>query len=1443
MEDIANSKGFKYDAESTKGSAFTPHQKVIDEYTNLTTDLALYEQKELSKMDVQDRLRDWLEGKELERSVIKVKDQEGLDKEFARANEIRDKLQIKRIEFKTPKPRKETSGERPDNSTKGLKQARVKHEARVKNIKSGKATLDGFEKKLLDNGAKPEKVAELSQPIATKENELVRRDEVRSELIEEYNNKKRTELGLPTKKAEKPKQRILATDSTADFSNSVGQNMAILMGDLKIAENVKLTGKSDDFRSKIAERINRELGTNYTKSDIKPLFMQQMYGQMEKGLLKQVKGDKALFDGYERAMKEDYPAFYELSDALMKLADNNPKGEFKYNLPDGTEVSFSLKGKDSVKQKTGQTIEFGTGEYDKYSRALAPNIMHSIDGYIIREIGNRLGDMEIDSRAIHDALTFRTEHSDLVFRTALDVQKDLLKSNTLHDIMTQLGYKGEPLKKNTLTEDHLEKSLGKSMDFEHFANKYEEHDTPRDMTNDRLLEEDDLIREYFARNNVKLSGVNQLTDHMVTEAGFNTLKYSNARTTDDVYERAMVEALTGRKQPRIKVPEGKHFDRIQEEIFTEARAKAEKNPMLVGYLEGKRKFFDEKGNSLLSNNKTIQQIETEQMRQYRKQLKGMTTREIKQVTKLVKQKIRVKRLNKETVIAPDFKALSKQVKSWKPAKELTTSEAKAHNLVMKTELGERPRTSDYMTTWNEQLSSSPVYKEFNTLEVMRNVFRSESSRKAEIIANRVKKIPKKQQKDISVLLNSDYEAIRGMTKEKADSIWKNAGSLRRLIWKEINDGARALTSKSEQYGAYLNNATLIAERYNLDKSAIKLIDQLISIKAMKDNNGWEALNRLDNSKDMNYVLDVMANNRMISERSLFQNNPEKMVKGFKSEVYKGNKFIDDDGKVKYDAEQKYEEGVIGSERENKKVGTQFEGDLPEQLLEKRMEDLQGLSQKEMKAVKQIFNITNDRRTKAQSKYIEDLWKKGSKHLGRFKTLDEELKFMQDNRLKKTNGKYRQVAGDKIRYEAGKIDDLSEIIAETVRSTSEKLHEQGIIAKVLDELEGGKSNLFSKEPKANFVEMTKEQKAMIPFHLREDFNYINPQFIDKLLGRKEVRLFANDESSQAVKIADRLLNNLGVMFKQNVVLKNPTSYLNAMLVNQTLGMAQKANPIKYAKYQKEAIRDLKEMKELVRRQTLRTSAGKKPDPRITKKLENNILYKMERAGLSTNKVEGVLGDNDLLGSMLEDKLGKLSVPFKYLNLNQKTIGGKVSLEAFSAIDTMGRYAMTKQLMSKGKSMEEAVREANNLFGNMDKMVPPLIEKLDKYGIVPFAKWFSLTSPQLLKLSKDNPVTALALGISLFILGQETDRNLSSVNPLEAMIDFAEDSAYLGTKEKLEEKGFLDTLQNRAGSNVIPKYMVNAYKHPETLGLEKLMKNRVHYRPFKGFVQDTVEGDEK
>ena len=201
----------------------------------------------------------------------------------------------------------------------------------------------------------------------------------------------------------------------------------------------------------------------------------------------------------------------------------------------------------------------------------------------------------------------------------------------------------------------------------------------------------------------------------------------------------------------------------------------------------------------------------------------------------------------------------------------------------------------------------------------------------------------------------------------------------------------------------------------------------------------------------------------------------------------------------------------------------------------------------------------------------------------------------------------------------------------------------------------------------------------------------------------------------------------------------------------------------------------------------------------------------------------------------------------LNLNQNTVVGKHTLRTFSKIDTMGRYMIAKKYMDDGMDIKSASDKANSLFGDMDTMVPPSIELLDKYGLAPFLKWFTLTHPGLFKLTRENPKKVLAVAIGIYIFGQETDTSLASVNPIEGALDFADSTLPFSTIEKLEKDGLLDTVLNRARSNVIPRYLYNAYRSPKTLGTKYYLKKRME-KPksdkqvdYRGFTQQMVEGD--
>lgn len=1398
---------------------YSDDSKIIEDFQARREDLDMYAKGSLSPDELrfreQRRIEDEIKS-ETKTFNNKEELETYLDDVVARLDDIgiyQDRNKLK-AEFKNTFYGIEKAEKKAIREAKELEKSKYQHQSTLDRIKAfrktgkrqrgknGKYTLSESQVRDIKEGYLSDvEIANKTSPIGinAKRQELI--TEAREHANKKVNTKISKDLGI--KSRFKEPEKIIFSDVVKDASNSVAQIFSVLISSKRLGALSKLTGQKVDIREAIGEAMSDagiikpktigENGEEMTWKDvIKPIFMTKNYGQGDIGLAKNfakthnisIEDANKFIEDYNTALNKVAPEFKALSDAIYDIYSNSNKTTFSWTLPDGFKVEFKLaKEKNGTVTIQGQDykVNLKTDDFDEYARAIMPNIIHSVDAYIARRLNLK------KFTSIHDAFIANPKDIDRLALEYSKILEEINDSNLLDSILKDIGYDGKSFKvegAGKLTKEDIRGSEYK-LGTEHEAG-IEEKSKYRTLDVSRQSTPIDVMKDYMSSGNYRQIPTKQLVDSMVNEAGFNNAFIKLAREGDDPFERQVALAMQSENyNPKlaIPVPDGvnaKVWDIAQREIFNEARAKLEYNPLLVDVIQGKRIHFEKNGRIIGDTTKTKQEIMTEQIRI---------------ANKLLKSKNRARQRELGSV-----NKIQRTVSSIKEDQPITFNQAKAVEFmdeVRREATIQKP--NQWKTLWKEQTSDEQLYTQFNNLELVKNRYKAEVERSTEILYKRLKEIPKDKVNTITRITDSDYNAIRGMNEDTANAIWNNNKHILDLCWKEINQIAKAMTDQSEQYGYYLNNAIKVAERYNLNKESAVIIDQLISIKAMRDNGGWKALKDLGDDADLKFVLDTINQNVVISKGKLFTDSPDKFVKGYKAEVYLGNKRIDEDGNIKYDAESKYEEGVLGSDRENDRVGKLLSDD-----------DVNSLG--------------------------------GTK----FDSLADELEFMTKNRLKKTNGQYRKISGSDIRREAGKTMDLAEVLSETHRSILTKVKERNVIDKVLQDIVDDDSLLYSSTPKDGMIKLSIEQLNKLPFDLRSEMKYVNSELSTKLLGRDEVRLYSSGgnnlksisefvgkklnknheyifkESEQVLKIADRLLSNLGTAFKQNVVLKNPTSYVNSMLVNQTIGLSAGLSPKQLYKYQSKCISDLKEMNMLLDKLTKQKLTGEKLDKAMVNRLQNNMLYRMERAGLSTNRVEGVVGGDDLLSSILEDHVP--SPIFKLartLNLNQKTTAGRATLRWFSNIDTMGRYSIVQKLVDDGMHINDAVKEANGLYGDMDKMVPPVIEMLDKYGFAPFLKWFTLTSPKLLQLTKNNPKKAIAVGVTTYMLGSETNTNLNTVNPIEALIDFTDNTLPFGTIEKIQKNGLLDTMSNRANSNVLPKYLNNDL----ITTLYKLRKQRI------------------
>ncbi len=97
-------------------------------------------------------------------------------------------------------------------------------------------------------------------------------------------------------------------------------------------------------------------------------------------------------------------------------------------------------------------------EADAESRAMSPNIIHSVDGYIAREMIRRMNGKFITT--IHDAFACHPSDCDLMIQNYKDILIDILDSTLLNDITEEVsGFPVEIKKAGTLTADDIQNSV------------------------------------------------------------------------------------------------------------------------------------------------------------------------------------------------------------------------------------------------------------------------------------------------------------------------------------------------------------------------------------------------------------------------------------------------------------------------------------------------------------------------------------------------------------------------------------------------------------------------------------------------------------------------------------------------------------------------------------------------------------------------------------------------------------------------------------------------------------------------------------------------------------------------------------------------------------------------------------------------------------------------
>ena len=238
-----------------------------------------------------------------------------------------------------------------------------------------------------------------------------------------------------------------------DATSSGIQVMAALSGCKETANYVNMIDPDNrvDVYSSIAEEMNKELPKPVSRKIVKQAAMTHFYNS--KATPKRLMSTKEL------------EVFYGIIEGLLPGAEDvmdtinacwNPDAEHhSWVMPDGHHVYVPV-----VEPTNGTYADPEFGEIplrwyyqtksDNY-RSLCPNVIHSVDGYVAREMIRRC-DFQLSH--VHDCFVFNPNYLQQVTKMFRDIMAEIAKSNLLEDILRQItGDNALTIKKSSLDLD------------------------------------------------------------------------------------------------------------------------------------------------------------------------------------------------------------------------------------------------------------------------------------------------------------------------------------------------------------------------------------------------------------------------------------------------------------------------------------------------------------------------------------------------------------------------------------------------------------------------------------------------------------------------------------------------------------------------------------------------------------------------------------------------------------------------------------------------------------------------------------------------------------------------------------------------------------------------------------------------------------------------------
>ena len=246
---------------------------------------------------------------------------------------------------------------------------------------------------------------------------------------------RKTEAGIPSGHA-------MMLDATA----SGLQIMAALSGCKKTAAHVNMinNGKRNDIYTEITDTMNQSLPLDeqVTRDSVKKPLMTHYYNKMKQDTLTEHQQEV-----FYVALGNNFTGAEAVKDLINQYWGPLALSH-KWFLPDGHEVIVKVTEMINTRIEVDELnhttfmYRFEANTPSDKSTSLVPNVIHSIDAYIAREMVRRANKQGFELAHIHDAFVAHPNNMNKVRQNYIDIMAEIADSDLLADILTDLaGYK------------------------------------------------------------------------------------------------------------------------------------------------------------------------------------------------------------------------------------------------------------------------------------------------------------------------------------------------------------------------------------------------------------------------------------------------------------------------------------------------------------------------------------------------------------------------------------------------------------------------------------------------------------------------------------------------------------------------------------------------------------------------------------------------------------------------------------------------------------------------------------------------------------------------------------------------------------------------------------------------------------------------------------------